>query len=252
LWQFTLRNVELRHKGSHLGLIWFILNPLLMLGLFVFIFGYIFNARFGVVANETRTDYALGIFIGLTLFHFAAEVLAASPSIIIGNANFVKKVVFPLEVLPAASVSSALIHFLITMVLALAGVAIFGTGLSLEALWLPVIVLPLVFLLLGVAWLLSALGVFFRDISQLIQFMSMTLLYASAVFYSTEKVPPAVWSFLRFNPLLLAVELVRNTTLWHKAMNLHHLAYLYAVSIVVCYLGHSAFRRMKPAFADVL
>ena len=107
LWQFTLRNVELRHKGSHLGLIWSFLSPLLMLALYVLVFGYIFGGSFGVIRGETRVDYALGIFIGLTIFHLLAETLALAPSLIVGNPNFVKKVVFPLEILPAANVGAA-------------------------------------------------------------------------------------------------------------------------------------------------
>ena len=102
LWQFTVRQVELRHRGSHLGLLWAILNPLLMLGLYVLVFGYIFGGRFGILPDETRIDYALGIFFGLTLFHFFAEVLTIAPTLIIANPNFVKKVVFPLAILPAA------------------------------------------------------------------------------------------------------------------------------------------------------
>src|SRR5882757_10050444 len=97
LWQFTLRNVELRHRGSHLGLIWSLLNPLLMMGLYVFVFGYIFGGKFSVLPNETKIDYALAIFLGLTVFQIFAEVLATAPTVIISNPNFVKKVVFPLE-----------------------------------------------------------------------------------------------------------------------------------------------------------
>jgi lipopolysaccharide transport system permease protein len=134
LWQFTLRNVELRHKGSHLGLIWSFLNPLLMLGLYVLVFGYVFGGHFGILPEETPMDYALGIFLGLTLVHFFSEVLSLAPTLIIGNPNFVKKVVFPLEILPAASVCSAVFHLLISLGLALVSVQIFGHGLPLSTL----------------------------------------------------------------------------------------------------------------------
>lgn len=251
LWQFTLRNVELRHKGSHLGLIWSFLNPLLMLGLYVLVFGYIFGGSFGVLPDETRVDYALGIFLGLTLFHFVSEVLGLAPSIIVGNPNFVKKVVFPLEILPAANVGGAVIHMLISLGLVLLSMLILSSGFSPGVLWLPVIILPLVLLSLGVAWLVSALGVFFRDISQVVQFVSMALLWASAVFFSAQKYP-AAWVYLRFNPVLLAIDLARDAVLWNRPLHLNHLAYLYGVSFVACYFGHLAFRRMKPAFADVI
>ena len=252
LWQFTQRNVELRHKGSHLGLVWSVLNPLLMLGLYVFVFGYIFGGKFGVLPNETRMDYALGIFFGLTLFQFFAEVLGISPVTIVGNPNFVKKVVFPLEILPAANVGGALFHLLISLTLAVLGAVFFGQGIGWSILWLPVIITPLVLVALGTAWLFSALGVFFRDIGQAMQFLTMALMYASAVFFSAARIPPNIWVFLRFNPLLLAIELSRDAALWQRPLNLNHLAYLYAFGLVSCSVGYLIFRRMKPAFADVL
>lgn len=252
LWQFTLRNVELRHKGSHLGLIWSFLSPLLMLAIYVLVFGYIFGGSFGVLPTETRLDFGLGIFLGLTLFHFIAEVAGNSPVLIVGNPNFVKKVVFPLEILPAASVLGAVFHMLISLTLVLGGIILLGPGLTPRVLWLPIIVLPVILLLLGLSWFLSALGVFFRDVTQVMQFLTMALMFSSAVFYSALKIPPAVWAWMRFNPLLLAIELARDAALWARPVNLNHLGYLYVVGLTVCCLGHAAFRRMKPAFADVL
>ena len=251
LWQFTLRNVEVRHKGSHLGLIWSVLNPVLMLGLYVLVFGYIFGGRFGVRPQETPVDYALGIFLGLTLFHFVAEVLGVSPGIIVGNPNFVKKVVFPLEILPAANVGGAVFHLLISLSLVFLCLVVSGTSLSAGALWLPVIVFPLVLFGLGLAWLISALGVFLRDIGQVMQFLSTALMWASAVFFTAQKYP-AAWTYLRFNPLLLAIDLTRDAVLWARPLNFHHLGYLYLAGFAIFYFGHLAFRRMKPAFADVL
>ncbi len=251
LWQFTLRNVELRHKGSHLGLIWSFLNPLLMLGLYVMVFGYIFAGKFGIIPNETRADYALGIFAGLTYLHLVSEVMGFAPAIIVSNPNFVKKVVFPLEILPAAAVGAALFHFAISLVLTLLAVLVAGVSLTPAVLWLPVLVVPIVLLALGVSWFLSALGVFFRDIGQIMQFLTMALMWCSGVFFSAEKYP-AAWQYLRFNPLLLAIDLTRDALLWHRPVNLNHVAYIYAVSLVVCYLGYAAFRKMRPAFADVL
>ena len=251
LWQFTLRNVEMRHRGSHLGLIWSFLNPLLMLGLYVLVFGYIFGGRFAIVPNETPRDYALGIFLSLTIFHFVAEVIGASPALVVSNPNFVKKVVFPLEILPAASVLGAVFHLFISLTLALLGIIFFGPGLHPGLLWLPAIIAPLILLALGASWLLSALGVFFRDIGQITQFLTMSLMWASAVFFSAEKYP-AAWQYLRYNPLLLAIQLARDAALWGRPLNFTHLAYVYAIGGIMCILGHQAFRRMKPAFADVI
>ncbi|HNC23325.1 MAG TPA: ABC transporter permease [Opitutaceae bacterium] len=252
LWQFSLREVELRHKGSHLGLIWSVLNPLLMLCLYVFVFGYIFGGRFGILPNETRVDYALGVFLGLSMFQFLAETIALSPNLIVANPNFVKKVVFPLEILPASAVSAATFHLLISLGLVLLGVMLFGPGLSAGVLWLPVIMFPIAMLALGLAWCIAAFGVFLRDLTQVMQFVSMSLMYASAIFYPAHKVPGAIWSALRFNPLLLAIEEARNAVLWDHAVNLKHVGYLYATGLLACSLGYVVFRRLKPAFADVI
>jgi lipopolysaccharide transport system permease protein len=196
-------------------------------------------------------DYALGIFIGLTLLHVISETLGLAPGLIVGNPNFVKKVVFPLEVLPAAMVGAALIHMLISLVLTLVSLLVAGVGLTFTALWVPAIILPVVLLSLGIGWFFSALGVFFRDLGQIVQFLSMVLLWCSGVFFTAQKYP-AAWIYLRFNPLLLAIEMTRDALLWHRPINLAHLAYIYVVGLSACYLGYTAFRRMRPAFADVL
>jgi len=163
--------------------------------------------------------------------------------------------VFPLEILPASNVLGAVFHMLISLALLLLGIALFGPGLTLNAIWLPVILLPIVLLMLGVGWFFSALGVFFRDVGQLMQFLTMALMFSSAVFYPASRISagsPIAWSILRFNPLLLAIELARDAALWDRPLNFNHLVYINVVGLGACYLGYLAFRRMKPAFADVL
>ena len=252
LWQFTLRNVEMRTRGSHLGLIWSVINPLLMMGLYVFVFGYIFGGKFSAVANETKIDFALALFLGLTVFQVFAEVFAISPTVIISNPNFVKKVVFPLEILPASNVAASLFHFLIALFLVLLGVAVIGPGLKLSALWLPVILVPVILYALGIAWFFAAVGVFFRDIGQLVGFVSMVLMYASAIFYPLSMLPERAWAVLKYNPILLAIDLARNAVMWNQPMNFWHLSYLTVSSLCFCIVGYWCFRKMAPAFADVL
>jgi lipopolysaccharide transport system permease protein len=178
--------------------------------------------------------------------------MAAAPTIITGNPNFVKKVIFPLEILPAAAVGAAFLRMAIGLMLWLIGVGIFGGGLHWQWLWLLILLPPFVFLVLGIAWMFAAIGVFVQDLSQLVAFLVQVAMYASGVFYSAERITPFVWQFLRFNPLLLIIELARNAVLWHQAINIHHLIYTYLCGLAVCYIGHSAFHRMRPAFADVL
>ena len=252
IWSFTVRNVELQHKGSHLGFIWAILNPLLLLGLYVFVFGYVFGGTFDVISNETRLDYGLGVFVGLTVFHFISEIIGVSPLIIVGNPNFVKKVVFPLEILPVATVGAAASHALITLALALSMVALFGPGISASWLWLPAVLFPLILLGLGAAWFLSAIGAFFRDLGQLTQFISMALLFSSAVFYPTSKIPEPVWTFLKFNPIIHAIELSRTVAVWQLAPSSQSLIYLNCWGLGMFLFGFFTFRGLRNAFADVL
>lgn len=250
--QFTERNVELRHKGSYLGIVWSLLNPLLMLGLYVFVFGFVFGGRFNGRPGETRVDYALGIFVGLSIFHFLGEVLGISPTVIVANPNFVKKVVFPLEILPVATVGASFVHFLISIALTILGITFFGPGPNLGMLWLPIIFIPILLLSLGLAWFCAAMGTFFRDINQLTAFLSMALMFASAVFYPAKSIPPQAWAVLRFNPLIHAIELSRATALWGTPINGHHLAYLYAIGAICFTGGYWVFFKLRPAFADVL
>jgi lipopolysaccharide transport system permease protein len=252
LLQFTERAINVRHRGSMLGFVWAVLNPLLMLGLYTFIFGVVFSGRFDVLPDETPLDYAFTIFLGLIFFHLIAETLAASPSLVATNPNFVKKVVFPLEILPASAVGASLFHFGISLVLFFLGALVLGHQFSATALWLPVIILPIVLLALGLAWALSALGVFLRDLQQLVGFVNLVLLYASCVFFPTAKVPAEVWAILRFNPLLQTVDLARETVLWGHDPALLRLAYTYAAGALVFGGGYLIFRVTRPAFADVV
>ncbi len=231
---------------------WSFVAPLLLLGLYIFVFGYIFGGSFGVLPNETRIDYGLGIFFGLSIFHVIAEVIGIAPLVVVSQPNLVKKVVFPLEILPAATVLGALFHFAISMVLLLLGIAILGPGLTTHALWLLPILFPLAFFLMGLGWLLAALGVFFRDINQLIPFTTMALMFASAVFYPASHIPPEAWVWMRLNPVLLFVELCRDAALWNRPINLHQLYYTYLASVLMFAIGHYLFRKTKSAFADVL
>lgn len=252
-WQFTKRQVELRHKGSHLGLVWSFLGPLLMLGLYVLVFGFIFDGRFKPeTAAETRIEYALVVFLGLALHHFVAEVMATSPILITGNPNFVKKVVFPLEILPAANVGGALVHFLITLGLVFAGALLSGAPLTWGVLWLPLLLLPLLLAALGFSLGLSAIGVFWRDIMHITQFSILALLFASAVFYPISKIPPTAWAVLKFNPLLLIIDEARGTAFWGRPLNFVHLGYLYAFGLGAYLAGATLFQRLRGSFADVL
>lgn len=252
-WQFTVRTVELRHRGSYLGIVWALLNPLLMLGVYWVVFGLIFGGRYGVLPDEKPSDYVLALFLGLILFQLVAEILATSPALIVTQANLVKKVVFPLEVLPLAQAGASWFHFMMSFVLFAVGSACFGRGLPIGGLlWEPLILLPLLLLSVGIGWICAALGVFLRDLAQAMPFLTQVVLYSSAVFYARTKITPAFWAVLKWNPFLHTVLLSRNALLWRAPVDLRALAYTYAVGLAVLLLGRWLFGRLRPAFADVV
>ena len=255
LWQFLVRNVKTQHRGSYLGAFWLIANPLLMLSLYTFVFGVVFGGRFGVKPEETTLDYAFGVFLGLTVLNLFSATLNVAPGIIVGQPNFVKKVVFPLEVLPLAQIGALAYNMLISLALCLVGIVLLGGGLSLQALWIPIALAPVLLLSIGVAWLMSALGVFMRDISHVTQFLGMVALYSSGVFYSASKAreaAPEFWTFLKWNPLIHVIECFRGMTLWEQEINFLQLGYAWGVGLLFFAVGAYVFQALRPGFADVL
>jgi len=224
-----------------------------MLALFYEIFGVIFGGHFGGVPNEKPSDVAMAMFLGLILYQLLADTLATAPLIVISTPNLVKKVVFPLDILPLAQMGAFWFNLLIGLVLAIGGAAIFGRGVSIVGLaWLPVIVLPLIFLSAGLAFAFSALGVFFRDLAQFMPFVAQVVLYASAVFYPLSRLTPAAWMILKWNPFLETVVLAREVVLWGLPVHGTRLAYTYACGLVVFAAGRWIFMKLQPAFADVI
>lgn len=252
--QFTQRNIELRHRGSRLGAFWALINPLSMLVLYYITFGVIFGTRFRG-PEEAALDGLLAMFLGLTLFHAFSETLSWAPNIITSNPNFVKKVVFPLEVLPVAQIGAAAFHLSVSLGFVLLGSLFSSPGLSWQVFWLPVLILPLLILSLGTAWFLAAIGVFIRDIGQLSAFVVTVLLFASAVMFPKEMIlvkAPALWKVLQYNPLLQIVDLARHTVLWHEPMSFGTLTFVYAVAGAVFASGAVFFALLRRSFAEVI
>jgi lipopolysaccharide transport system permease protein len=215
----------------------------------------IFGGRYGVAKQESHASYALGVFLSLTLFRLLAETIGTAPGIILSQANLVKKVVFPVQLLPLCTLGGILFRVGISLLLFFVGFLLFGPGLHLTNLWLPVVLLPLILLAAGLAWFLSALGVFLRDISQLTGAFTLILLYSSAVFYSADMIATKshlAWSILRFNPLLHIIEDARRVLLWQIAPSSTSLAYAWTASLLAFLLGYLTFRKLRPAFADVI
>jgi lipopolysaccharide transport system permease protein len=250
--QFTKRELEIRHKGSLLGHLWAILSPSMMLGLYLFIFGVIFGGRFGILPNEDFFDYALALFLGLSFFNVIAEAITTSPLLIISQPNFVKKVVFPLEIIPLTKIAASLYYSFLSVALCILLAPFTHGGLHASAFALPLLMLPLAMIALGISWALSAIGVFIRDINHLTGFIATATMYASAIVYSPTKVPMKIWSILKLNPLLLVIDQARHIILWNSTLDYFSLIYIYVISLIILIGGYIIFKYLRPYFAELI
>jgi lipopolysaccharide transport system permease protein len=253
--QFTLREVEMRHKGSRLGHLWAILRPMSLFAIYIFVFDLLLGGKYGTVAGETSSDFAVAMFLSLSLSNIVVESIGVSPLMIVNQPNFVKKVVFPLEIIPLSSVATSVYHSLLSIVIVLAIAPFTHEGISWAgAAALPLLVFPLALIGLGLSWALAAVGVFVRDVNQLVPFASNLIVYASAVFYSPARVQtvPVAWAILRFNPLLAIFDQARRIVLWHMAPNYGTLAYAYLAAVTIVVFGYALFSVLRPYFAEVI
>lgn len=252
IWQMTRREVVGRYKGSVMGLAWSFLNPVFMLVVYTFVFSVVFKARWGVGGEETKTQFAVVLFVGMIVHGLFAEVLNRAPSLILSNVSYVKKVVFPLEILPVISMGTALFHGLVSLIVLLIAFAIFNGYLNWTAIFIPVVLLPLVILTLGLAWFLASLGVFIRDIGQTIGIVTTVLMFFSPVFYPVTALPERFQPWLMANPLTFMIEQARDILIWGKPLDWLGIGIYFVFSLLVAWLGLFWFQKTRKGFADVL
>ena len=250
--ELTSRELQLRHKGSRLGHSWSIISPLLMLCLYVFVFGVIFHGRFGVLEKESFLDFALALFLGLSIFNVISETISISPTLIISQPNFVKKIVFPLELLSLTKVITSFYHSLLSILICILLSPFSSGGISKNIFLLPLILIPLLFVSLGLSLGIAAVGLFIRDINNITGFAASALMYASAIVYSPNKIPPNIWLFLRFNPIVIIIDECRSIILWKRTIDYKELALCYCVSIAILTSGYLIFKKLRPYFAEVI
>ena len=246
------RDFAERYRGSYLCLLWSLLLPLLSLLVFTYFFGVIFKLRWGGQGSGSLTELALILFVGLSLYNFFAECLNRAPGLILVHQNYVKNVIFPLEMLPAVMATSALLTLIATLFVILVLQAVLGSGLGWSVLLLPLMVLPLLLFALGFSWFLAALGVYIRDIQQLIVPLVQLLMFMSPVFYPVSALPEAVRHWFQLNPLALIIEQTRGIILFDQPpVWVSYLSCL-SVGLLVALLGAYWFARTRRGFADVL
>ncbi len=248
---FATREVSTRYRGSFLGLLWSFFTPFLMLAVYTFVFGFVYKARWNGVDDGNQFRFALVLFAGLIVFNLFAECMNRAPSLILGHATYVKKVVFPLEILPCSVLGAALFHALVSFVVLIAALALLQ-GLPLTVLWLPVVLAPFLLIVLGFSWFLASLGVYVRDVGHLMGMLVTVCLFLSPVFYPVSTLPRPWQLVLMCNPLTFIIEQVRAVLLDGHAPNLPGLAAYGLMASVAAWAGFAWFQKTRKGFADVL
>jgi lipopolysaccharide transport system permease protein len=250
--ELTKREVLGRYRGSIIGLAWSILNPLLMLCVYTFVFGVVFRARWGETPIGSQAQFSLILFVGQVTHAMFAECANRAPSLVLSHPNFVKKVVFPLDVLPVVQVGTSLFHLAASIGVLLAAMLLFGVPLHWTALMLPLVFAPLAVGTLGLSWFLASLGVFLRDVGQTVGIVTSVLLFLSPVFYPVSALPERFRFLFAFNPLTVIIEQAREVVVWGHTPAWTDLA-LYTVAALTCAAaGFWWFQRTRKAFADVI
>jgi lipopolysaccharide transport system permease protein len=253
--RMTRREVAGRYRGSMLGLAWSLFNPVLMLVVYTFVFSVIFKSRWGASAagpDEGRAQFATVLFVGMVVQGLFAEVLNRAPNLILGNVNFVKKVVFPLEILPVVSMGAALFHAAVSLAVLMAAFLATHGYLPWTAIFVPLVLLPLVVLTLGFAWVLASLGTYLRDVGQTVGIVMTVMMFLAPVFYPVSAIPESFRPVIMANPLTFIIEQARDVLIWGRVPDWAGLGAYLAAALATAILGFAWFQRTRKGFADVL
>lgn len=251
--QMTKRDVVGRYKGSAMGLAWSFFNPVFMLLVYTYVFSEIFKSRWnGLGGDGTKTQFAIVLFVGMIVQGLFSEMLNRAPTLILGNANYVKKVVFPIEILPVVTLGAALFHSLVSIAVLLMAFGLFNGYLQWTAIFIPLVLLPLVILTLGIVWILASLGVFLRDVGQFIGVITTVLMFLAPVFYPVSAVPASLKPFIMVNPMTFIIEQARDVLVWGHMPDWAGLLVYTVVAILIALIGFVWFQKTRKGFADVL
>lgn len=250
--QLVARDVAGRYKGSLLGGVWAVVSPLVMLAVYTFVFSMVFQARWGIGEEANKTSFALNLFVGILLHGLLAETLSRTPTILMQQASFVKKIVFPLWLLPVSVVLSALVYTLIGFGVLFAAFIVFQGMLPLAVLALPLVLLPLLLFCLGAGWFFAALGVYVRDVAQIMPLFITILMFMAPIFYPISAIPEQYQGWLMINPLTYAVEMGRALLFMGQLPDLSAYTAYVLVAALCAGFGLAFFLKVRKGFADVL
>lgn len=252
IFKLARMDVISRYKGSFLGLGWSFFNPLLLLSVYTFVFSFVFKARWGEGTGDSPTEFALVLFAGLLVHAFFAEVLNRAPALILNNTNYVKKVIFPLEVLPIATLLAAIFHMMISIVVLVVAFLVFNGFFHWTVLLIPVVILPLSMIMMGFSWFLASLGVFVRDVGQTIGIFTTVLLFMSPVFYPLSSLPEKLQWVMLLNPLTFIIEQARAVLIFGTLPNWAGLLVYSVIGYLWMWIGFMFFQKTRKGFNDVL
>ena len=250
--QMAWREVVGRYKGSVIGMLWTFVTPVLMLVVYTFVFSVVFKAKWGLGGEESQSSFALMLFVGLIVHGLLAEVLNRAPGLILSNVNYVKKVVFPLEVLPVISLLAAFFHCLISLVVLLIAYVAINGYLPWTIIFIPVVLIPLIILILGLGWMIASLGVFIRDIGQVIGIITTVMLFLAPIFFPMSAMPKKFQPLIMANPLTFIIEQSREVLIFGNVPDWSGLAVYMLIASVVAWFGYAWFQKVRKGFADVL
>jgi lipopolysaccharide transport system permease protein len=249
--QLAKRDVLGRYRGASFGLLWALMSPFLMLMVYTFAFGTVLKSRWPQI-EAGSSHYSIILFVGILIHGFFAECLTRSPELVVSNSNYVKRVIFPLEVLPWPMALSALFHTGMNVVVFSILQLILDGHMDWTIIFLPVVVFPLFVLMLGISWFMAAVGVYFRDIGQVTGVLATAMFFLSSAIMPMEVVPQAYrWIFF-INPVTFIINQARNVMLWDHLPDWIGLGIYLVIAIAIAYLGHAFFEKTKRGFADVL
>ncbi len=252
-WELIKREIESRYRGSALGLIWSMITPLLMLGIYTFVFGTVFRSRWGEAdAHTPPAQFAVILFTGLIVYQIFAETITRAPMLMIANSNYVKKVVFPLEILVPVAIGNALFHAGVSLLILLPFIYLVMGAIPLTAVLLPFVIAPLLLMSAGAGWFLASLGTYTRDIGQFIGTFATALLFLAPIFFPSTALPVWVQPWLALNPVTIPVEQAREVLIFGKMPDWDALYGYTLIAVIVCASGFLWFQKTRKGFADVL
>lgn len=250
--QMLKRDVQQRYRGSQLGFLWAFFYPVLMLLVYTFVFGFVMKAKWGVPGQD-NLDFGLILFAGLLCHSLMSEVMVGSVNLITGNAQYVKKVVFPLEILSLVSLANALFHMFLGVCILLLIYLITGNALHWTLLLTPIVLAPLVIFLLGMSWFVSVLGVYVRDLGQVMGVSMTVLLFMGPIVYPFSLIPEPLQPYVYWlNPLTIVVEQLRAVALFGQMPNWHDLGIYTVFACAMLFIGQWFFKLTREGFADVI